>query len=395
VNFSHRTNWHHQPNLLTKLLDSRRSAGKSILDLTVSNPTEAGILYPELEILSALAHPSSLHYQPEPGGLLSARQAIVQYYREKNISVDPSYIILTASTSEAYSMLFKLLCNSGDSVVAPRPSYPLFDYLAQLNDVSLQHYRLVYDSAWRIDIDSLRASLTPSTRAIVIINPHNPTGMFLKKDELAQIIEIARERNLTLIVDEVFMEYGFTDEPTRANSAAGTKEVLTFTLNGISKLLGLPQMKLGWFVASGSGATLQEAMARLEIIADTFLSVNIPAQVALPKLLNICEPVRSLILNRIRTNYHFLEDALKSSSCSVLSADSGWYGVLRIPRIKNDEAWALELLNHCGVYVFPGYFFDFEEEGCLVVSLLVEERIFQDGVMEIVRYIGEQSGRRQ
>ncbi len=385
--FSHRTNWYRQLNKISELFESLRKSGRSILDLTVSNPTECGIEYPEKEILSALSASPILHYEPNPRGLLSARRAVCEYYKKKSITVNLSNIFLTASTSEAYSILFKLVCNAGESVLVPKPSYPLFDYLAQLNDVRLHYYHLRYDQEWQIDIDSIKNSINKKTKAIVIINPHNPTGMFLKNDESLAIKEIAHRYNLVIIVDEVFIDYAFENNERMRVSTAGEGEGLIFTLNGISKMLGLPQMKLGWIIVNGHPSLVAEATARLEIICDTFLSVNTPVQVALPKLLKHGKIIQQKILDRVLSNYSTLKTITLNTLCSALNTHGGWYGILRVPRIKSDEDWALQLLENKSVYLFPGYFFDFEEDGYLVVSLLVESSVFQKGVREIVDYV--------
>jgi alanine-synthesizing transaminase len=390
MTFSQRTNWHRQQNKLTELLDSLRKSGKDVLDLTVSNPTECGFIYPEKEILSSFENHSSMVYDPNSHGLLSARQSVAEYYKQKNISVDPSNIFLTASTSEAYSTLFRLLCNAGETVLVPKPSYPLFEYLAQINDVELQHYDLHYDGEWHVDIESFADCITESLKAIVIVNPHNPTGLFLKKDEYDAIKEFARQHNLAMIVDEVFIDYAFEDDESRISSTANEDDVLTFTLNGISKMIGLPQMKLGWLVVSGESLAVREATSRLEIICDTFLSVNTPVQVALPKLLTIGKNIQNQIRNRNKSNYTTLLTTHHShltSQGSPLLSEGGWYGIIRVPRIKSDEEWALQLLEKKGVYVYPGYFFDFTDDGYLVVSLLVENSIFQKAVSEIVDYV--------
>jgi alanine-synthesizing transaminase len=385
--FSNRTNWHRQPNKLSEQLDLYRKSGKPILDLTNSNPTECGIAYPEEEILMAFRNSALLKYQPNPRGLITAREAISNYYKSKKIEVNPSNIFLTASTSEAYSFVFKLLCNAEENVLVPKPSYPLFDYLAQLSDVELHHYHLRYDREWEIDIDSIKNAVNKKTKAIVLINPHNPTGMFLKENEYREIKAIAKENKLALIIDEVFIDYAFKSDESRINSTASESEVLTFTLNGISKMIGLPQMKLGWIIINGQRSIVSEAMERLEIISDTFLSVNTPVQVALPKLLGTGVIVQQNILDRIRNNYSILQKEMINSSCSSLTAQGGWYGVIRVPRTKSDEDWALQLLEKKGIYLFPGYFFDFDDEGYLVVSLLMESSVFKKAVREIVEYV--------
>lgn len=386
--FSNRTNWDRQPNRLTELLETRRASGKPVYDLTISNPTELGIEYPEKDILGAVANPQALHYQPEPKGLLSAREAICQYYREKDLPVDPSTILLTAGTSEAYSLIFKLLCNVGESILVPKPSYPLFDYLAQVNDVKLRDYRLFYDGGWQLDMDRDSAN---GTKAMAVVNPHNPTGAFLKRQEYREIARVAQENNLALMVDEVFLDYPLAGDDRRFGSTAGATDALTFTLNGLSKLAGLPQMKLGWIVVSGAPLLVTEAMARLEILSDTFLSVNSPVQAALPELMKAGARVRSHILKRVRSNYETLRAAARNTPCSVLRVEGGWYAIVRVPQTKSDEEWAIQLLEEAGVYVFPGYFFDFVEHQYLIMSLLPDEQTFAFSVRTMVAMV-EQSG---
>lgn len=386
MTFSHRTSWHREPNRLSELLEKRRASGNPILDLTVSNPTECGFHYPENEILSALQNKEVLQYHPNPRGLSSAREAVVQYYREKGIVINAENVFLTASTSEGYSMLFQLLCNAGDSVLAPQPSYPLFDYLAQVNDVSLRHYQLRYEYEWHIDIQSIRENISPNTKAIILVHPHNPTGMFLKKGEFATIKTIAQQHGLALIVDEVFIDFRFTDDVNTQPSLTGEKEVLTFTLNGISKSCGLPQMKLGWMVVSGEHRAVSEASERLEILCDTFLSVNTPVQIALPELMRQSQNVRQQIINRITSNYGFLKQSFVNTSCSVLAAEGGWYGILRVPETTSDEGWAIELLGKKGIYVHPGYYYDFQKGSFLVVSLLPEPSVFSSAVSALTSH---------
>ncbi len=382
--FSRRTNWDRQSNRLTELLDGRRASGKSFFDLTVSNPTECGLDYPQKEILSALCNARSLQYQPDAKGLVSARQAVCEYYQEKQIRVDPANVLLTASTSEAYSLIFKLLCNPGESVLVPKPYYPLFDYFAQLNDVKIRYYSLQYDDEWPL---KLNCEAVKGVKAIIIVSPHNPTGAFLKKHEQQEIARIAQENGLALIVDEVFIDYPFAEDKRRFGSTAGEAEALTFTLNGISKLAGLPQMKLGWIVVSGSPSLAGEATGRLEILCDTFLSVNSPVQVALPQLIKAGGRVRSQILQRVKSNDSMLRQETRNAPCSVLPVEGGWYAILRVPETRSDEEWAIRLLEDAGIYVYPGYFFDFDEYNCLIVSLLGGERIFASSVRAMVATI--------
>lgn len=390
--YSSRTEWHRQPNRLSQLLHERRRSGKPIIDLTVSNPTEAGFEYPAKEILASLSQDSSLRYDPDPFGIPAARNAVSAYYSTKGIHVSPSDVILTAGTSEAYSFLFTLLCEAGDDILVPMPSYPLFEFLAQLSSVRINSYNLRYDGEWHIDIDSVRRAVASSTKAIVVVSPHNPTGMFLKKNELKALNEIAQQHHLALIVDEVFSDYGFEEDERRISSTAANTDVLTFTLNGISKSCGLPQLKLGWIVVSGRDDVKTEALHRLEIISDTFLSVNTPVQVALPKLFLAGEKVRKQIVGRVEQNLNFLKQSLPANPpISLLSTEGGWYAILRIPTTKSDEEWAVELLMESGVYVFPGYFLDFQQEGHLVVSLQTPHAVFVEGIAVILKRITEQN----
>ena len=386
--FSSQTNWQLQPNRLSLLIEEKKKNGDPLLDLTISNPLQSDIEYPVDVILAALGKPESLSYAPEPRGLLSAREAVVRYYAAKQIQVDPKQIVLTASTSEVYSFLFTLLCEAGDTVLIPAPSYPLFEHLAQLSHVSTRSYQLRYDGEWHIDIDSLWRALTSATKAIVVVSPHNPTGMFLKNEELGALNEMCAKHNLALIVDEVFADYGFDDDSRRVRCTAANSPSLTFTLNGISKLCGLPQLKLGWIVVSGEEGVRSEALQRLEMIADTFLSVNTPVQSALPELLAASVLVRGQILTRVHQNYQFLMQALSvDSPLSLLHVEGGWSAVVRVPKTKSEEEWALWLLHESGVHAFPGYFFEFPTDGHLVLSLLTEPRVFRKGVGEMLRLI--------
>jgi aspartate/methionine/tyrosine aminotransferase len=387
--FSSRTDWNTTPNRLSGLAAEKRLRGESITDLTESNPTKCEFSYPTEEILSALTEPSIVSYQPEPRGLLSARKAIAEYYAVHGIAITPEQIILTSSTSEAYSFLFKLLCNVGDEVVVPQPSYPLFEYLCQLNDITLRQYRLAYDGEWHIDFASLQAQFSDRTRAIVLVHPNNPTGSYLKQNEFDQICSLASEHHSSLIADEVFGPYDMSPDVHCANILTSQSFVPLFSLNGISKLLGLPQLKLSWIVVDGNLQQRDEALNRLDIIADTFLSVNTPVQVALPKLLRCSSDIGNKIRLRIQMNYRLLQKVFADSSTSVLRVEGGWYAVLQLPQKYSDDNWAEEILTHQNILVQPGHFFDMEQKSCIVISLLSVSDLFDDAILRLQRFIEE------
>jgi alanine-synthesizing transaminase len=382
--FSSRLAWNSRPNPLSLLLERKRAAGAEVLDLTESNPTHAGIAYPADTIIAALADPRSLGYDPNPAGLPAAREAVAEYYGGH---VEPERIVLTASTSEAYGYLFKLLANPGDEVLVPRPSYPLFDYLAALENVCVRHYRLAYDGAWHIDFESLLSQASELTRAVVLVNPNNPTGSFLKREERARMSRFCAERGLALICDEVFAGYGFEEDPERVRSLVDEQEALAFSLSGLSKVAGLPQLKLGWIVASGPDVPRRRALENLELIADTYLSVGTPVQWAAARLLALRNEIQTAILSRVRSNREFLAASIGGESpFRLLPAEGGWYAVIQAPRVRSEEQWALELLENDGVLVQPGFFFDFEKEAFLVVSPLTPEGVFQEGVRRLLAY---------
>jgi alanine-synthesizing transaminase len=386
--FSARTQWNTTPNILSDLLAEKLHRGESVVDLTESNPTRCDFSYPAHEILEALADESVLSYRPDSRGLLSARTAIAELYARSGVTVTPEQIILTASTSEAYSFLFKLLCDTGNEVIVPQPSYPLFEYLCQLNDVKLRHYRLAYDGEWHVDFDSLQAVMTGAVRAIVLVHPNNPTGSFLKQKEFDRICSLAAQYSCALIIDEVFGPYVFTSHGHSNGTLESNFPVLSFSLNGISKLLGLPQLKLSWIVVNGTPAQSHEALARLDIIADTFLSVNTPVQAALPKLLLYAADIKSQISQRIQTNYHFLFQCFSGSSISVFYVEGGWYSLLQLPQTRSDEDWAIIFLAQ-NILVHPGHFFDVEQKSCILVSLLPPSRLFMNTTTQIRKIIEE------
>jgi hypothetical protein len=372
--FSARTDWNLKPNRLTELLEAKRRRGESVIDLTESNPTLCGLQF-EPEILarafdSAVSHP----YEPNPKGLLIARNSVAEYYKERGAIVKPDNVILTSGTSEAYSFLFRLLCNPGDSLLIPKPSYPLLDHLCQLNDVRPSFYRLMYDGEWRIDFESLRKHAS-GAKALVLVHPNNPTGSFIKQDEVAEILTLARENQLSLIVDEVFSDYGLEGQH-RAGTFANTDSVLSFTLGGISKLLGLPQMKLSWIVASGPGSPTAESVGRLEFIADTYLSVNTPLQRCLPSLMQEGRPMTARILERVRANLAALHAETFAGGLSLLLCEGGWQAVLRVPQTRSDEDWAELILESANILVHPGHFYSFDDHEFIVISLLPEPRRF-------------------
>ena len=378
--FAARTDWDLTPTRLAAALAARRSAGLPVLDLTESNPTRCGLAPADDALLGALAHPESLRYDPAPLGLPEARAAVADYYAAKGVPLDAGRICLTASTSEAYGFLFRLLADPGDEVLVPSPSYPLFDFLAGLNDVRLVPYPLVYEGRWRIGLDAVRAAAGPRARALVVVHPNNPTGSFLRPDERDALVGLCRARGLALIADEVFADYAFEPERDRVATLAGTAGALSFVLSGLSKVAALPQMKLAWMAAGGPEESVRAALARLEVIADTLLSVATPVQRALPALLAGRAEVQARILARLRANRKALVDRVGGKGpVEVLAAQGGWYAILRLRGARDEEAWALDLLAEDGVLVHPGYLFDFAEVGHLVVSLLPAEDVFAEG----------------
>lgn len=382
--FSSRLPENLRPNRLSELLEAKRRSGAAILDLTESNPTRAGFVYPVKEILQALGDPRSLRYEPSPAGLAEAREAVACYYAERGQTVEPDRILLTASTSEAYSYLFKLLCDPGDEALVPRPSYPLFGFLAELESVRLAQYPLAYHGRWEMDLDALASAVTERTRAVVIVNPNNPTGSFLKMGERARLTRLCAEKKLAIISDEVFSDYAFGADAELVTSLASVEEVPTFCLSGLSKIAGLPQMKLGWIVLAGPTPWRSAARERLELIADTYLSVGTPVQHALPRLLALGVGVREQIAARVRVNLDFLRSAAHGTACRVLDAEGGWYAILEVPRTRSEEEWCAELLDRDSVLVQPGFFYDFASEAFLVVSLLTPPEALAAGTRRLL-----------
>jgi len=383
--FSSRLEWNAHPNPLTTLLAEKRRQGASILDLTESNPTRAALDYPRKELLTALADPRALRYDPDPRGLLSAREAVSEYYAQRSVEVPALRILLTASTSEAYSYLFKLLTDPGDEILVPRPSYPLFDYLAAMESVAARQYPLRYDGVWHIDLPALASAITPRTRAIVVVNPNNPTGSYLKRAEWERL----QTFGLPILSDEVFSDFAFSPDPQRITTLADQNSVLTFSMSGLSKIAGLPQMKLGWIVASGPDH--EAALDGLEWIADTYLSVSTMVQLALPRILSASAPVQEQIRIQTAANLQHLLKCTPGSACRCLTIEGGWYAVLEVPRIRTEEDWVLQLLAEKDVLVQPGFFYDFESEAFLVLSLLTPPAIFAEGLGRILESTASRS----
>jgi aspartate/methionine/tyrosine aminotransferase len=452
AHFARRTNWNLATNAYTQALEEHRRSGKELLDLTASNPTNIGLRYNEQKLLQALARPEALTYEPVAKGLLPAREAIVGYYAGRGVSISPDDLILTTSTSEAYSFVFRLLCDPGDGVLVPAPSYPLFDFLADLQDVRLTPYELVYDHGWQMDFHSLNVRLNktfeshstktglsgapeqncpshpvvqrqadqggapaPSEiskrRAVLVVHPNNPTGSFVKAAEAAQLRRFCAENNLALIADEVFLDYSLNVEDelpgaplnpslvewdakpaSFASSVEATEEndVLTFTLSGLSKISGLPQMKVAWIAVTGPDELKREALARLEVIADTYLSMNAPVQWAIPAMLEEGHSIQQQLMARIRANLAELDRQLMAQKlCTHLRVEGGWYAVLRVPVTGSDEELSIALLRQTGVLVQPGHFYDFATDGYLVLSLITPQEIFADGLLRLLRFIAQ------
>lgn len=382
--FAKRTNWELTPNRVAGILEGYKSSGQKILDLTQSNPTRCGFVYPQDELLAKLSVPASMRYVPSPQGLLSARQAVAAYYQSQNIVISPAQILLTASTSEAYSFLFRLLANPQEEILFPAPSYPLFDFLVDLNDLKSSFYPLVYQGQWALDLGELENRVSLQTKAVVVVNPNNPTGSYIAREELEHLNRICRKNHCALISDEVFFDYAF-DRTQRFVSFAANTDSLTFTLGGLSKTLALPQMKLSWIVVNGPPDIVSDAIARLEIIADTYLSVNAPVQNALASWLTFRPAIQEQIIKRVTINRDYLVKSFSDYDAgSVLHADGGWYMIVKLLGGVNEESVAEQLLLRDQVYVHPGYFFNFSEEAYLILSLLPPESVFSQGVERII-----------
>jgi alanine-synthesizing transaminase len=372
------------PNALSQAIERARRSGRAILDLTETNPTAVGLHYPA-NLLKDLANPGGLSYRPAPLGSPEAREAVAATYRTRGAAIPSDRVVLTASTSEAYSLLFKLLMDPGDGVLVPQPSYPLFDLLTQLDAVRAQPYRLRRADDWSIDRDSVRRALTPFSRAALVVSPNNPTGSMLRASDRDWLVETAAAHRLALVSDEVFAEYPLAPRDD-ATTLVGEDRVLSFTLGGLSKSAGLPQLKLAWIVVSGPPALAADALERLAVIADSYLSVSTPVQVAAPRLLQIAPTLRAAIHARVRDNLERLRAAAATlPSLTVMRPEGGWSAVVRVPATEGEEELVLRLLNDANVLVHPGYFFDFSEEAFLVLSLLPSPDVFEEALPRIVR----------
>ena len=365
------------------MVEQRRLSGAALLDLTISNPTQAIADYPHEQIRNAYSEVTHFRYEPNPFGSVHARKLIAQEYAARGIAISPQQIALTASTSEAYALLFKLFCDPGDSVLVPVPSYPLFDYLAKLECVKAIPYRLLYDGDWYIDFAHVREQITMKTKAIVVVNPNNPTGSFLKTSDQQQVKKLARERNIPIISDEVFTDYSIIEEPDTARTMIGCDEVLSFSLNGLSKMAAMPQVKLSWMAINGPANVVTAAQERLELVLDTYLSLNTPTQSALKGLLCAGDKLREQLLVRIRENHSFLQEELSSTPIHLLRNEGGWSAILQLPLILPEEAWIERFLIERDVIVQPGYFFDMPSEAYIVISLITAPDVLAEGVRRI------------
>lgn len=374
-----------QPNALTHALRELDAAGQTYIDLTVSNPTQVGLVYP-MDLLPPLGSSGGARYDPQPFGVAMGREAVALDYERRSVRVDPADVILTTSSSEAYSWLFKLLCDPGDRVLVPRPSYPLFEHLSRLEGVEIDGYDLEYHGRWRVNLASVAHARSPRTRAVLVVTPNNPTGSYLCREDATGLRAICAEHGLALIADEVFVDYPLEPESDRVTDLAVGSDVPAFTLGGLSKSVGLPGLKLGWMVVGGPESDRRRAKDALELIADTYLSVSTPVQHAAHHLLAVGGGVRDQILARISANLTRLRALVTPyPACDVLPVEGGWYAVIRVPAHRPEEQLMLDLLRDEHVLVHPGYFFDFPGEAYLIVSLLADPVAFEDGARRVLR----------
>jgi aspartate/methionine/tyrosine aminotransferase len=389
--FSRRTRWNLAPNRLAAVLEEARRASRQLADLTESNPTRCD--FPSTAAwVRELGDARGTTYEPSPLGHLEAREAIAKHHRSRGAAIAPARVVTSASTSEAYGWLFKLLCDRDDAVLVPRPSYPLFDWLAAMEEVRLVPYPLVREEKWRVDLDAVERAIDDRTRAILIVHPNNPTGSFTRRDDAEALERIADRHGLALVVDEVFADYAQGALPAdRLPTFAGRGAVLTFVMSGLSKLAALPQLKIGWTLVQGPDDVARDAMARLEMIADTYLSVATPVQRALPTILASIDPMQDAIRARVAENLRALDAAIarKNGLIRRLPIDGGWCAILEVPRTMDEDEWVETLVREEDVIVHPGYFFELDREGCLVVSLIVRSDSFRDAIERVVTRVGE------
>ncbi len=382
--FSHRTLFERAENALTQAVLRARASGATLLDLSVSNPTAVGLSLDAERLGNALLNPAAAHYTPEPFGLLESRRFLSLHFEERGFCIPAEHIMLTSSTSEAYGYLLKLLCDPGDAVLVPAPSYPLLDVLAKLENVRLIPYHLAYDGEWHIDRSLIALARNSGARAIVTVHPNNPTGSFFKLEELSMLAEC----KLPIVSDEVFSDYGFGEDERRAASLLQLRESLVFCLGGASKSLSLPQLKLAWTLVSGRASLVSEAIARLEHIADTYLSPSTVAQLALPRLWGHASELQQALKGRCLRNLAALRSRCgPETGISVLNVEGGWAAILRLPQLHDEEGWALALLTRHGVIAQPGYFYDLGPGAHLVISLITPEHVFAEGASRIARCV--------
>lgn len=392
MHFSSRTEFGSEADPLTEAVAARRRLGLPVFDLSESNPTRCGLQLPADAVLSPLASPANLHYAAEPLGPLAARATIAeQYYGARGIQVAPAELLLTASTSEAYSFLFRLFCEPGDHVLVPQPSYPLFDLLARLGDVETRTYPLRFHERWEIDMAALEASITERTRAIVVVHPNNPTGHYAARAERLALDRIAAGHGLPLLVDEVFLDYpveASAEKPIASFAADRSAMALTLVMSGLSKVLALPQMKLAWTLIRGPEELRREALHRLEFVADTFLSVASPAAHALPCWLEHTTQLQDAVRQRVAQNLAYLDQELATQTlASRLPVEGGWSVLLRVPAVEDDNALALQLLDATGVLAYPGSFFGLPRRAWFVLSLLPKPEGFASAVQALLGFI--------
>ena len=383
--FASRTSWELAPNRFSAAVQEARRSGRELLDLTESNPTRVGLRYPA-GTLEAFSDPCGLEYRPEALGMREAREAVTAYYRDLGSEPGHAAVVLTSGTSEAYSFLFRLLCDPGDEVLAAAPSYPLFEFLADIQDVKLVPYPLLYDHGWQIDLHTLEQRLGPRSRAVLLVHPNNPTGSYVRPAERERLNQWCAQHGMALIADEVFLDFAIAGRPPF--TFAANQGALTFTLSGLSKICALPQMKLGWIVVSGPESLREQALERLEVIADTYLSVGTPVQLAVPRLLRDRVQVQEQLRERVRRNLAELDRQLApGKACRRLEVEAGWYGVIRVPAMRPDEELAIDLLQQRGMLVHPGHFYDFAADGYLVISLITQPEVFAEGIRRLFTFL--------